>query len=190
MSDVFKNLAEEVDCLCRPMDVGFNTGLTLMERDKLLNEHKLELPDTLANAYLFMNGNRRIQAEGQTCWDQSIVPLFKGAFHFLSLQESIYWMHKDVACWVPQGCFPIASRVERDYLSIDLITGRLHILGTYTMQQTISDSFDDFLLEYLLGLNEGIYVLDTEYQYYPRIVHPDDKGKETLSYTFTNTEIG
>lgn len=190
MEAPFKTLMNEVIALSGQLDLGLNPGLKQADIDVLLSEHQFVLPDSLLNAYREVNGNRRIEKEGKLYWDQEIVPFFKGAFHFLSLQESIEWMNKDADYWVPKGCFPIASRVERDYLSIDLSSGELVVMGTYTLQQTIAQDFEQFIAQYTKGLQNGSYILDTEYQYYPRIVHHKDTAQETLSYTFANTEIG
>ena len=190
MAGLFHCLMNEVTKISGGLDLGFNQGLKHTQIEELLKNQPIALPDDLLSAYELMNGNRRIEKEGKLYWDQSIVPFFKGAFHFISLQESLSWINNDVNFWIPKGHFPIASRVERDYLSINLATGELVVLGTYTLQQTVADSFNQFVLQYTSGLQDGSYVLDVKYPYYPRIVHYHDVEEETLRDTFTGIDIG
>lgn len=190
MTDSFNCLMNEVTKISGGLELGFNHGLKQTQIESQLKNQKIVLPGDLLSAYECMNGNRRLEKEGKLYWDQSIVPLFKGAFHFISLQESLNWINDDVNFWIPKGHFPIASRVERDYLSINLDTGELVVLGTYTLQQTVAENFSQFVLQYIAGLQDGSYVLDVKYQYYPRIVHYNDVGEETLRNTFTGIDIG
>lgn len=167
----------------------FQPGIEEPELTKLLAAAEFDIPKALRIFYQYCDGNEFPNEGGKVVFDQDRLPILKGAFHMYSLEQVLEYAVKD-SPFYPQGAIAFAGRVERDFLYIDPKDSAVYLSGLYSLTTKIANSIEEFLQEYLSGLKAGLYILDTLYEYYPRIVHKDDIGNEALYSTFDGASLG